>query len=54
MPKRNSHATSGVKDEHTDPKEKLLKRTEMPGGRSTWVQRTSVLSRIRMVLKLEE
>ena len=24
MPKRNSHATSGVKDEHTDPKEKLL------------------------------
>ena len=24
MPKRNSHATSGVKDEHSDPKEKLL------------------------------
>ena len=24
MSKRNSHATSGVKDEHTDPQEKLL------------------------------
>ena len=52
-PKRNSHATSGIKDERVGPNEKLMLRKRDAEGGSATIPLTSVLRGTQAGLKLE-